>query len=162
MDDRAKHERCVDEWLARQPRGGADVTVEQFNHASAALWECSSETLGDVTVTAIAERVLLVSTERFPVLAPLAVLPSRGIQAPEDLVPEGPRSEQQLATGLRFVLIETLCVLGNLTGGILNQDLHATFDPPRVKTPRNGGAGKRKRTTRAKRTEANKKSRRRS
>jgi len=162
MDDRAKHERCVDEWLARQPRGDSEVAVEQFNEASAALWECSSETLGDVTVAAIAERVLLVSTERFPVLAPLAVLPSRGIQAPEDLVSEDTRSEQRLAAGLRFVLIETLSVLGNLTGGILNQELHATFDPPRVRTPRSDGAGKRRRKPGAKRTAANKKSRRRS
>ena len=73
---------------------------------------------------AILDRVLCVATEQYPFLSALKVeangLRCQELQARADSV-----EHDQLAQGVRFVLVEFLTVLGNLTAEILTPALHS-------------------------------------
>lgn len=68
---------CVDAWLKRvapnSPSLTADRLIELFKRALDAVWREAFEPLGEVTLTAIASRVLFMSKERFPELSGLSI-----------------------------------------------------------------------------------------
>jgi len=78
-----------------------------------------------VTLTAIAERVLHNASERFSLLWSLKIEPTRGIQCRELSDRIGSVEPAELREAIRFVLVELLTVLGNLTAEILTPALHA-------------------------------------
>lgn len=124
FDGEGQHAACVDAWLKRSGRGLSSPALRRLLEAAlGALWARTQTTLGEVTLTAIGERVLYTSTEKFPFLASFKVEPTRGIEfrGAEGLpVP----TEAELREGCRFVLVELLSVLGNLTAQILTPELH--------------------------------------
>ena len=125
MDHDSAHAACVDAWLAR---AGGGLSREQqftlFQNAFTAVWVRAHRTLGDVTLTAISERVLYTAAEQHPFVSLLQVDAS-GPQC-EPLHQGLPDVEpDQLASGLRLVLVDFLTVLGNLTAEILTPALHA-------------------------------------
>ena len=125
MVHESAHAACVDAWLAR---AGGGLSREQqfslFQSAFTAMWVRAHRTLGDVTLTAISERVLFTAGEQYPFLSLLRV-DARGPQC-EALQHGLPDVEpDQLASGLRLVLVDFLTVLGNLTAEILTPALHA-------------------------------------
>lgn len=128
MMHRAAHRDCVDAWMLRA--GAAELPPEElvqtFDEAAAALWQRALVTLGEVTLGALFERVLCTSTEQFPLLAPVTVgaegLSCEGLRAQASAVPR-----EELASALRFVLVEMLTVVGNLTAEILTPALHAAL-----------------------------------
>lgn len=125
MLDENGHAEQVDAWSRRAAQGlGSDQLLAHFQQAFRALWGRASVTLGAVTLTAITERVLYSAAERYPALAQLQV-DDAGINCRElrATAPALPRAE--LEQGLRFVLVEFLTVLGNLTAEILSPALHA-------------------------------------
>ena len=77
MRDGGGHGRYVDAWLARSAR---DVAPEAWCGCSRRRsMRCGAGpkiTLGEVTLTAIAERVLLNASEQFPLLSALTVTPA--------------------------------------------------------------------------------------
>jgi hypothetical protein len=123
--DADRHEAPVDAWFKR---GGGHASskalLQRFEAAFAALWARTSTTLGEVTLTAIAERVLCSASEKYPLLAPLAVEPSGGINAAELRARIKSVRASELKEAVRFVLVEYLTVLGNLTAEILTPELH--------------------------------------
>ena len=128
MLDEARHAACVDAWLAQAAeRLAPGPLVRLFQAALTTLWVRTETTLGEVTLSAIAERVLLNASERYPLFASLTVEPGGGIQFRE--LGEQVRSGQgaQLREGVRYVLVELLTVLGNLTADILTPELHAAL-----------------------------------
>jgi hypothetical protein len=116
------HDEIVASWFYRASRTRSTKRViAEFEQAFARLWRRAQLALGDVTLTAIFERVLQTAREQFPFLATVDVGPT-GIHGPtptHDIDPE------QAAAGFRFVLVEFLTVLGMLTGQILTAALHA-------------------------------------
>ena len=120
MTDENTHQAVVAAWLRRAP-GGPDELVRTFEDTFAALWRRSQLTLGDVTLTAIVDRVLHLAGEKFPALGSIA-LGETGLSWPE--APAG-ADPARLAEGISFVLVEFLTVLGNLTAEILTPALHA-------------------------------------
>jgi hypothetical protein len=124
--DDGQHAAFVGGWLGR---AGKDLTPELllrlFDKALAALWARSKTTLGEVTLTAIADRVLCNATEKFPVLYALRVEETTGIQCRELQSKSGATLSPEVITGLQFVLVEFLTVLGHLTAEILTPDLRA-------------------------------------
>lgn len=119
-----EHAREVDAWLARAARGlPPDRLLSLFERALHALWHRACLTLGDVTLMAIVDRVLHDARERSPVLSPLKVDPA-GISCRELHETLGTLSRSELEQGMRFVLVEFLTVLGNLTAEILSPALH--------------------------------------
>lgn len=126
MIDEGQHRACVDEWLERSgeslPR---ESLLELFDLAFGALWAPTRITLGEVTLTAIAERVLFNAAQRFPFLSSLEVDPSTGIPCRDLRERVGSIGRPELIAGLRFILVELLTVLGNLTAETLTPELHS-------------------------------------
>ena len=91
------------------------------------LWARTTTTLGDVTLTAIAERVLYNAAQAFPLFASLKVEPSVGVPFRELRERLGSVPDAELIAGSRFVLVQFLTVLGNLTAEILTPELHAAL-----------------------------------
>jgi hypothetical protein len=87
------------------------------------MWQRSRLTLGEVTLTAIVERVLHTAKEQFPFLGSTAVDAS-GLRC-QELRSQAGLPENRVSAALGFVLVEFLIVLGNLTAQILTPALHA-------------------------------------
>jgi hypothetical protein len=126
LPENAAHARCVERWLGGSskelsPQGLLDL----LDAALGVLWARTEETLGEVTLTAIMERVLSRVSEKSPSFSSLVIEPSGGIQlgALREQVTSVDRG--QLLGGIRFVLVEFLTVLGNLTAELLTKELHA-------------------------------------
>jgi hypothetical protein len=117
------HDACVDGWLADASAPTHAARVEAFEVATAALWARARVTLGDVTLTAIFDRVLIVTAQQFPSFAPLRLDPSGRVDA--SALRERPVERAELEGGIRFALVELLTVIGNLTADILTPALHA-------------------------------------
>lgn len=126
MLDEGQHALCVDAWLERSAAGLApDALLRLFEAALDAVWIRTKTTLGEVTLTAIAERVLHNASERFSLLWSLKIEPTRGIQCRELSDRIGSVEPAELREAIRSVLVELLTVLGNLTAEILTPALHA-------------------------------------
>jgi len=124
--DHGQHALCVDTWLERSAAGLApDALLRLLEAALDAVWIRTKTTLGEVTLTAIAERVLHNASERFSLLWSLKIEPTRGIQCRELSDRIGSVEPAELREAIRFVLVELLTVLGNLTAEILTPALHA-------------------------------------
>jgi hypothetical protein len=111
--------------MERAARGlPPDKLLSLFERGFAAMWQRALLTLGDVTLTAIVDRVLYTATEQFPMLSPLK-LEATGLrwQGPDEHA--GSLDHHHLAAGIQFVLVEFLTVLGNLTAEILTPALHS-------------------------------------
>ena len=121
------HAACVDAWLRRSSDRSPELRLQLFEAALGAIWDCTKTTLGEVTLGAIVDRVIHNTGERFPVFSLLKVAPEGGIQCAElrerACLLDGPEIEE----GIRFVLVEFLTVLGNLTAEILTPELHAAL-----------------------------------
>lgn len=120
------HAACVDAWLKRSAKDlPPEDLVRLFEAALGALWARTKTTLGEVTLTAISERVLHNASEKFPLFSSLKVEPTGGI--PFHKLREQAISvhDSRLMEGVRFVLVEFLTVLGRLTAEILTPELHS-------------------------------------
>jgi len=123
--DDGQHAACVEAWLERAAGGLSTPALRRLlETALGALWARTEKTLGEVTLAAIAGRVLYTGTERFSFLASFKVGSTRGIAwvGGEGLAPP---LESQMREGVRFLLVEFLSVLGHLTAEILTPELHA-------------------------------------
>jgi len=119
-----EHQIAVTAWLQRVAQGrSVESLIQAFEDTFAALWKRSHLTLGEVTLMAIAERVIHTATEQYPLLASLEIggsgLTCQGLRSQVGL------PHDQVSAALRFVLVEFLTVLGNLTAQILTPALHA-------------------------------------
>jgi hypothetical protein len=121
-----QHVAAVDAWLewAAGRAASSSALLALFADAFRALWARVHPTLGDVTLTAIVERVLHNAGEACPLLAPLRVDPTGAIRADDIALDGGDAERGDLRDGVRFVLVELLTVLGSLTAEILTPDLH--------------------------------------
>jgi hypothetical protein len=121
-----QHAACVDAWLERSGKDlPPEVLLGLFEAALGALWRRTATTLGEVTLTAIAARVLYNASETFPLVSSLKVEPTGGISFRELRERISSVHGSELTEGMRFVLVEFLTVLGNLTAEILTPELHS-------------------------------------
>jgi hypothetical protein len=128
---------CVASWIegARYGLLSGEERVQLFELALAAMWRRSRRPLGDVTVAAIMDRVVHTATERFPVLAGARVETS-GV-ACADLHGRAAEADgAELAEATRFVLVEYLTVLGNLTADIFTPALREELSAVALGTAR--------------------------
>ncbi|HEX7700786.1 MAG TPA: hypothetical protein VF403_08695 [Kofleriaceae bacterium] len=111
-------------WFERaaQDRSVASL-IQAFEDTFAALWRRSHLTLGEVTLTAIVERVIHTATEHYPLLTSVEV-GATGLRC-QSLRSQAGLRQDQVSAAIRFVLVEFLTVLGNLTAQILTPALHA-------------------------------------
>jgi hypothetical protein len=126
MPDEANHAACVDAWLETTKASSPELMLQLFETALGALWRRTEVTLGDVTLTAIVDRVLYNAAEKFPVFSSLKVEPT-GVRCQELRERAHSLHDAELREAIRFVLVEFLTVLGNLTAEILTPELHANL-----------------------------------
>ena len=124
--DAAHHTTFVESWLDEAARDldavGLNTLLER---ALLALWSGANATLGEVTLSAIVDRVLYVASERFPFVSVTRVEDngvSFTVRPLCDL-----QNERRLREAVGFVLAEFLGVLGSLTDGILTPALHGAL-----------------------------------
>jgi hypothetical protein len=119
------HAACVDAWMTRVGRDAPPPQLlRAFEQAFAALWKRALPTLGEVTLSAIVDRVLTGAAETFPPFATLDVDAS-GLRLEELKGREDGMERERLAAGLRSILVEFLTVVGYLTAELLTPSLHA-------------------------------------
>ena len=131
----SEHARVVRAWMERTAGLSTEALIRTFEAGFAALWHRADRTLGDVTLAAIMDRVLVTAGERYPLLVALEIGPT-GIlwDALRERADDVHRD--QLSDGLCFVMVEFLTVLCNLTAEILTSALHAELT--RVGNPTSG------------------------
>lgn len=119
-----EHEGAVTTWFERAVQDrSVESLIKAFEDTFAALWQRSHLTLGEVTLTAIVERVIHTATEQYPFLTSVKV-GATGLSC-ESLRSQAGLRQDQVSAAIRFVLVEFLTVLGNLTAQILTPALHA-------------------------------------
>ena len=123
------HAGAVAAWLARSSGQSSSAEILRLFHtATEDVWNRAVTTLGTVTLTAIAERVLFKATDRFAFLATINPRPNgdtRWREVLHERLVSVPRNE--LIEGLTFGLTELLTVIGRLTAEILTEELHAAL-----------------------------------
>jgi hypothetical protein len=125
MVDDSDHGGCVDAWFERTAKGApVEELIVEFEAAFTALWRRAHQTLGDVTLAAIIDRVLYVAGEQHPAMSALE-LDVTGVRWEAFRQRAATVQGEQLVDGVRFVLLEFLTVLGKLTGEVLSAPLHA-------------------------------------
>jgi hypothetical protein len=125
MAERNIHSDAVRAW--RADRTGALSHQELaglYERALSALWRRTHQSLGEITLRAIMERVLHQGVEVFPHLAALKVGPS-GIHFEEMRQAALALDLELLDESLAYLVAELLRVFGTLTGEILTPGLHA-------------------------------------
>lgn len=124
MPEPQDHSHQVNAWMKQAGKGLPPQQVLQlFEQAMTALWNRAHLTLGDVTLSAILDRVLYNAAEKYPPFESLMVGP-HGMDFEQLREQATVLDGDELAEGIRFVIVEFLTVIGNLTGEILTPSLH--------------------------------------
>ena len=133
MSDAKGHSHWVAAWMNEVAKDlSSEQLLQLFEQAMGTLWNRAHLTLGDVTLSAIMDRVLYKAAEKFPLFESLDVEPNgidfRAFREQENVFDDG-----DLAEAIRFVIVEFLEVIGNLTGEILTPALHSEISKVRPK-----------------------------
>ena len=120
--DEANHDALVEAWLNGAATLEPSQLITLFERALSALWRRAEVTLGEVTLTAIVDRVLYTAAETHAVLSTLK-LDKAGVCFDE--FREVGAQYADLTEAVHLVLVEFLRVLGHLTDEILTPALHA-------------------------------------
>src|SRR5512139_2429275 len=122
LSEETDHVIAVEAWLAPARNLPAAQLLDLFERALLALWKRAHRALGEVTLTAIGDRVVHIASEQYPLLKGLKI--ERGAIRLDALRSGTPKNDE-IVDAIRFVLVELLTVLGSLTAEILTPALHA-------------------------------------
>jgi hypothetical protein len=138
VPDSRDHTHHVNTWMRQAAAGlSSDQLLELFEQGMRALWNQAYLTLGEITLTAIVDRVLYDAAERFPPFESLKVEPT-GIDCRELRNKRDVLNDRDLADAIRFVVSEFLIVIGNLTAEILTPSLHAELSKVKLNDSERG------------------------
>jgi hypothetical protein len=125
MSEGSGHEIPVGEWMQRASRGSTPAQlVDAFERAFGAMWKRAVVTLGEITLSAIIDRVLYDATEKHSFIR-LVNVDANGLRCTDLEAHASEIAPDELAAGIRFVMVQFLTVLGSLTAEILTPALHA-------------------------------------
>src|SRR5688572_2385383 len=116
------HIAAVEAWLETAASQPTAQLLDLFERAVAAIWRRAQRALGELTLSAIADRVLHVARERHPLLSGVEIECG---EARIDALRAGGPTRDEILGAIQFLLVEWLTVLGNLTAEILTPALHA-------------------------------------
>jgi hypothetical protein len=116
----------------------SEQSLQLFELAMAALWNRALLTLGDITLTAILDRVLYNASERFAPFESLRI-EGNGLNFRELRSQSNVLDQRELEEAIRFVIVEFLVVIGNLTADILTPILHSELLKVTLKDSATGG-----------------------
>jgi hypothetical protein len=142
--DEPNHTAFVEAWFDEAAKSPSPVLlVSMFERATSSLWRRAVVTLGEVTLTAITDRVLFTASEKYPFLSTLKV-DETGIRFDEFRQEGAVQQDGHLAGAIIFVLAEFLTVLGHLTDEILTPMLHAELSKVALEEPGSAGGNDKK------------------
>jgi len=121
------HSDFIDQWLEQvsaQALTSAGL-LDLLDAALAAIWARTSTTLGVVTLSAVADRVLHNAGESYPPFDAVKLESTGQIQARELRRTIDSLEHRKVLRAVRGVLVEFLTVLSNLTADILTRELQA-------------------------------------
>jgi hypothetical protein len=124
---RGDHATYIEGWMAKAGATNLPPTalVALCDRALGAIWQRTRLPLGEITLDAIADRVLQIAQEKYAFLAG-SRRDSTGISLKELGTQNNPPVQTaELREGLCFLLIEFLNVIGTVTGEILTPGLRA-------------------------------------
>ncbi len=127
MKARSPHARTVETWLRTVSKGrrGPDL-IASLERAFAALWQRAGVTLGEITLTAVTERVLFDAAATFPAFVAVSV-DGGGMHWEPARAHLLSMTDDELRAAARSVLVAWLTVLGNLTSDLMTPALHAAL-----------------------------------
>ena len=118
------HAKYVNAWMEQEAK---DVPVTSllglFEAAWGALWVRAEGAVGEIVLKSIAELVRGASVKQYPFLSPLR-LESVDVSCKALLESSPGLEKSELHNGLRFVLVEFITVIGDLTDQILTPGLY--------------------------------------
>jgi hypothetical protein len=118
------HSKQVAIWESESAKGvSASNRVKLFVDAIKAIERRSLATLSNVTMMVVEDRAVHESKTKFPVLSELKI-GYDGIDFTELLKSNNGNQSELICNALRFLLIELLNVVGNITADILTAPLH--------------------------------------
>jgi len=118
------HEKQVRIWETENAKGlSKEQLVPLFAKAILAVEKRSLVTLSSVTVMVVADRAIHESKEKHPILANIKIDPN-GMDFSELLKMNNSQVAEEACDALRYLLMEYLMVLGNITAQILTTALH--------------------------------------
>jgi hypothetical protein len=119
------HTTSVDAWMNRVAYElPAASLVDAFDRAFSKLWSRAQRTLSAATLTTIVGRVLIDAVAKVPLLGALYIEGGE-LRCDELRKHAATIPRDQLADGLRFLLVELLTVVGGLTAEVMTPPLHA-------------------------------------
>lgn len=125
MRNDQSHSDYVAFWMNQAAEGlSAEQLLQLFEQAMDALWKRAYVILGDVTLSAIMDRVLYLASEKFSPFESLKVEPT-GIDFQPLRQQANVFDGREFAKSIQFVIVEFLAVIGNLTGEILTPALRS-------------------------------------
>jgi hypothetical protein len=140
-----EHTLQVNRWIGKATKGKqTEGLIDLFERAMLALWRRAEIPLGQVTIAAIADRVISGVEDQFPQVQFLRITPT-GIDFQELHAQAGKLGKRQVIDGMRVVIVEFMAVIGNLTAEILTPALHLELSKVSIKNQASGskhGKGK--------------------
>jgi hypothetical protein len=125
----------IDAWLGQASKGlRTDQLIDLFEQAQNVVWSAAHGPVSEVTLGAVLERVLLNASASLPPARHLKS-GSKGICF-DDFRKKAAKTHKDVMRALiRFVLLEFLAILGNITGGVLTPSLLTTLSQVSLKKP---------------------------
>lgn len=140
------HGAFVDAWIEQAAPGlAARPLVQVFGRAFDALWDRARSTLSEVTLEAVARRVVADASDTHAFLDGIRVKPA-GFSFRTLEKRAGTMEVEELREALRSLLVHFLTLLGTLTGEVLTPTLHDQLLAVRSRHLWRGGSQNRRTT----------------
>lgn len=124
VEEGSSHSKHVDDWIEKNVGGvPSEKLLIIFGEAIQAIQKRAGATLSEVTLSAIFDRVLHMSQQKFPLLSNVKI-ESKGIVLDALAGHASDLARDEITAAFRFFLIELLTLLGNLTADILTKPLY--------------------------------------
>src|SRR5438552_3434923 len=122
--EKTDHAKRVNSWMEEVAKDAPVASLLLlFEAAWSALWRRAENAVGEVALGSIAELVRSKSVERYQFLSPLS-LEADGISCKALLESAGSLEKGEVQEGLRFMLVELLTIIGDLTDQVLTPGLY--------------------------------------
>ncbi len=123
-NQREQHAIQVDAWIEKSVNGLSQAAQAQiFKDAVEVIEKRILATLSAITWNAILDRALIRSAQSFPLLSGIKIQLG-GISIDGLLLNLQDQKANQVIEAFRFLLIEILTIVGNLTAGVLTEPLY--------------------------------------
>ncbi len=125
------HSRAVALWIENallpDDELNSYVLIEEFESLLNSLMDTVRTSVGETTVTAVADRVLYNSSERYPVLAKIQ-LRDHGFDFTKMRDDSSLKTPEEIKNAFHYFITELLFMIGKLSGGSLTLELHAVLE----------------------------------